>query len=358
MKTESIKIMFSVCLLAAAGCTISKPDIQSGKLQSVGYLNLERIFDSNEFEAEKFGPARWLENGSGYTTLEDSDTQEGGKDIVRYNPETGSREIMVSSTRLVPPDESEPLEIDGYSWSEDGKKLLIFTNTERVWRRNTRGDYWVIDMNSWDLYKLGADAKPSTLMFAKFSPDGYRVAYVCEKNLFVQDLNDCHITQLTTDGSDTIINATSDWVYEEEFGLRDGFRWSPDGNSIAYWQFDTNGVRDFHLINYTDSLYPKITTFQYPKVGETNPACRIGVISSSGGETIWFEVPGDPRNHYIPKMEWVENSQEIVLQQLNRLQNTNKVMTGDARTGRVRTILTECDEAWIDVSNSLKWLDD
>jgi len=350
--------MFSVCLLAAAGCTISKPDIQSGKLQSVGYLNLERIFDSNEFEAEKFGPARWLENGSGYTTLEDSDTQEGGKDIVRYNPETGSREIMVSSTRLVPPDESEPLEIDGYSWSEDGKKLLIFTNTERVWRRNTRGDYWVIDMNSWDLYKLGADAKPSTLMFAKFSPDGYRVAYVCEKNLFVQDLNDCHITQLTTDGSDTIINATSDWVYEEEFGLRDGFRWSPDGNSIAYWQFDTNGVRDFHLINYTDSLYPKITTFQYPKVGETNPACRIGVISSSGGETIWFEVPGDPRNHYIPKMEWVENSQEIVLQQLNRLQNTNKVMTGDARTGRVRTILTECDEAWIDVSNSLKWLDD
>jgi dipeptidyl-peptidase-4 len=340
VKKKSIKLMFSVCLLAAAGCTISRPSDQPGRLprDAAGYLNLERIFDSNEFKPQKFGPARWLENGSGYTTLEDSDTQEGGKDIVRYNPETGSREIIVSSSRLVPPDESEPLEIDGYSWSEDGKKLLVFTNTERVWRRNTRGDYWVLDLTSWELRQLGGDAEPSTLMFAKFSPDGCRVAYVCEKNLFVQDINDYSITQLTSDGSDTIINGTSDWVYEEEFGLRDGFRWSPDGSSIAYWQFNTEGVRDFHLINYTDSLYPKITTFQYPKVGETNPACRIGVISSSGGETLWFEVPGDP--------------------QLNRLQNTNKVMIGDARTGCVRTILTERDEAWLDVHDDLKWLDD
>ena len=354
-------LLFCVMLLAtAAGCTISKPTDRSGRLprDAAGYLNLERIFDSNEFKAEKFGPARWLENGSGYTTLEDSEAETGDKDIVRYDPDTGSREIMVPSTRLIPPGELEPLEIDGYSWSEDGKKLLIFTNTERVWRRNTRGDYWVLDLTSWELRKLGAEAEPSTLMFAKFSPDGCRVAYVCERNLFVQDINDYSITQLTMDGSDTIINGTSDWVYEEEFGLRDGFRFSPDGNSIAYWQFCTEGVRDFSLINYTDSLYPEITTFQYPKVGETNPACRVGVIDSNGGETLWFNVSDDSRNHYIPKMEWAENSEEIVLQQLNRLQNTNKVMLADVRTGCVRTILTERDEAWVDVSDSLKWLDD
>ncbi|MHC4692431.1 MAG: S9 family peptidase [Planctomycetota bacterium] len=346
--------------------------VQAEETTDPSFLTLERIFDSNDFESERFGPACWLEDGSGYTTLEDTEAKqecnepsscdesddEKPKDIVRYDPETGSREIIVSSTRLIPSGESKPLKIKNYSWSEDGKKLLIFTNTKRVWRRNTRGDYWVLDMTSWKLQKLGGEAGPSTLMFAKFSPDGRRVAYVCEKNLYVQNLKNLRIKQLTRDGSDTIINGTSDWVYEEEFRLRDGFRWSPDSKLIAYWQFDTEGVREFHLINYTDSLYPKITTFQYPKVGEMNSACRVGVIKAGGGRTRWLKVPGDSRNHYIPKMEWAENSKEIVIQQLNRLQNINKVMLGDVRTGRVRTILTETDEAWIDMHDDLKWLDD
>jgi len=358
-KLKKIGVCF-VLLVTATSCTTHKGVEKSGRLPSdaaAGELNLERIFSSDEFEPEKFGPARWLKDGSGYTTLEDSNTQEGGKDIVWYEPKTGSREIMVPSTRLIPNSESKPLKIDDYSWSPDGKKLLIFTNTKRVWRRNTRGDYWVLDLRSWELQKLGGDAEPSTLMFAKFSPDGRRVAYVRERNLYVQNLRNLRIKQLTKDGPDTIINGTSDWVYEEEFGLRDGFRWSPDGKSIAYWQFDTEGVREFYLINNTDSLYPKITAFQYPKVGETNSACRVGVISSRGGQTKWLKVPGDPRNHYIPKMEWAANSKKtVVFQHLNRLQNTNEVMLGNIRNGRIRKILTEHDEAWVDVGDNLKWL--
>ncbi|GAH72834.1 unnamed protein product, partial [marine sediment metagenome] len=166
------------------------------------------------------------------------------------------------------------------------------------------------------------------------------------------------ITQLTKDGSSIIINGTFDWVYEEEFSLRDGFRWSPDSQSIAYWQLDTEGVRDFYLINNTDSLYPRIIPIQYPKVGEKNSSCRIGVVSVKGGETRWFRVKGDPRNTYIARMDWAANSKEIVFQRLNRLQNTNQVMLGDARTGRTRTILTERDKAWVDVVNDLQWLDD
>jgi len=369
-------------LVTATSCTVSNLAEQSGRLPSeaqAGYLNLERIFTSKEFEVKKFGPVRWLEDGSGYTTLEDSEApaesnepascsesqDEKPKDIVRYNPETGSREILVPSARLIPEGEStvrcpqaeKPLKIEDYSWSEDGKKVLIFTNTKRVWRKNTRGDYWALDMTSWELQKLGGDAEPSTLMFAKFSPDGHRVAYVRERNLYVQNLDDLQITQLTNDGSDTIINGTSDWVYEEEFSLRDGFRWSPDGKRIAYWQFNTEGVRNFYLINYTDSLYPKITAFKYPKVGEKNSACRVGVICSGGGETRWFNVSDDPRNHYIPKMEWAENSKTIVLQHLNRLQNTNEVILGNVHKGTIRKIFTERDEAWVDVGDHLKWLD-
>ena len=255
MKTESIITgIFIVLLLSAASYTAS----QSPSESDAGYLDLERIISSDEFDSKSYGPIRWLEDGSGYTTLEDSRTpkesddseDEKPKDIVRYDPESGEREIMVPSERLRPTDEPNSLEIDDYSWSPDGKKLLIFTNTKRVWRRNTRGDYWVLDLAGSKLQKLGGDVEPSTLMFAKFSPDGKRVAYVRRKNLYVQNLKDLSIIQLTDDGSDNLINGTSDWVYEEEFGLRDGFRWSPNGKFIAYWQFNTEGVRDFHLINY------------------------------------------------------------------------------------------------------------
>jgi len=335
------------------------------------YLSLERIFTNDEFKVEVFGPARWLEDGSGYTTLEDSPASEESepstdgeeseeekpKDIVRYDPESGERSILVPSKRLTPKGESKPLTIEDYRWSKDGKKLLVFTNTQRVWRRNTRGDYWVLDLTSWDLQKLGGDAEPATMMFTKFSPDGSRIAYVQKRNIYVQNLEDLQILQLTEDGSDTLINGTSDWVYEEEFSLRDGFRWSPNGKHIAYWQFNTEGVKDFHLIDYTKSLYPEISTFKYPKVGETNSACRVGVVRSRGGETRWFKVSDDPRNHYIPRMEWAENSKTIILQRLNRLQNKNDVMSGNIRHGRLRTILTEQDDAWIDVREDMIWLD-
>ncbi len=196
-------------------------------------LTLERIFTGEEFEFESFGPARWLKDGSGYTTVEKSETCEDGKDIVRYDPQTGEREILVSARSLTAPGDCKPLEIDNYIWSADGKKLLVFTNTKRVWRQNTRGDYWVLDLDSGDLKQLGGDAEESTLMFAKFAPTCDRVAYVCKRNVYVQDLKSMRIRQLTRDGSERIVNGTSDWVYEEEFGLRDGFRWSPDGRFMG-----------------------------------------------------------------------------------------------------------------------------
>lgn len=322
-------------------------------------LNLDRIFSSKEFSPERFGPARWLKSGEAYTTLEQSKGKDGGEDIAIYDPKTGRREILVPSKRLMPQGKSAPLKVDNYDWSPDGKLLLIFTDTKRGWRQNTRGDYWIHNLRDWKLWKIGGEAEPSSLMFAKFSPDGNRVAFVNKNNIFVENLKDGRIIQLTSGGSQTVINGTFDWVYEEEFSLRDGFRWSPDGGSIAYWQLDTEGVRNFYLINNTDSLYPRLIPIPYPKAGEINSACRVGVVSSEGGKTLWFEVPGDSRNdYYIARMDWAANSEEVVFQRLNRLQNTNEVILGDVRTGSVHTILTECDEAWVDVGDDLTWLDD
>lgn len=321
-------------------------------------LTLQRIFASRDFFGQRFGPARWLATGEAYTTLELA--VGGGTDIVRYDAASGARTVLVPAARLIPGGASEAIDVEDYSWSPDGKRLLVFTNSQRVWRENTRGDFWVLDLGSWRLRKLGGTAaKPSTLMFAKFSPDGGRVAYVRERDLYVERIDGGApaITRLTRDGSATRINGTFDWVYEEEFSLRDGFRWSPDGRRIAYWQLDVGGVRDFTLIDDTDSLYSFPVPVQYPKAGTTNSAARVGVVSAAGGPTVWLSVPGDPRNNYIARMDWAGESQDVVLQHLNRLQNTLTLYLGDARTGVVKPILVERDSAWVDVVNDLRWLD-
>jgi len=321
-------------------------------------LTLERIFKNHEFRSQEFGPIEWFKEGKYYTTLEPSNDTTGGMDIVQYETDSGKREILVQASLLIPQGEKIPLIISEYSWSADYNMLMIFTNTERVWRYNTRGDYYVLNMITHRLIKLGGEAKPSILMFAKFSPDCKKVAYVREHNIYTEYIDSGKIIQLTYDGSVTIINGTFDWVYEEELDLRDGFRWSPDSKEIAYWQIDASGVSNFYLINDTDSLYSKIIPLQYPKAGTSNSSCKVGVINADGGSTVWMKIQGDPRNNYIARMDWAKNSDEIVLQHLNRLQNKNEVILGSAKTGDVKIILTERDSAWVDITDNLKWLNE
>jgi dipeptidyl-peptidase-4 len=278
--------------------------------------------------------------------------------LVSYDAATNNRSVLIFAEKLIPQGATEPLRINGYEWSTDNLQLLVYTNSKKVWRLNTRGDYWVLDITSGKLTKIGGNAKPSTLMFAKFSPDGKRVGYVSENNLYVENLADGKITQLTNDGSHTLINGTSDWVNEEEFFLRDCWRWSPDSKSIAYWQFNAEGIKDFILVDNTKDLYPVLTQIPYPKAGTTNSAVRIGVVNADGGQTKWMSTPGDLRQHYIVMMDWTDNSNEIVLQHMNRLQNTNQVMIADAKSGTVKTILTEKDEAWIELMMPrMRWIE-
>ena len=326
-------------------------------------LTVERIYASREFRPGSFGPMRWLDDGQAYTTLEQPESGDG-RDLVRYDSESGARAVLVPAARFVPPGADEPLDVESYTWSPDRSKLLIFTKSVEVWRDNTRGDYWVLDLASGRLRKLGGDGPESTLMFAKFSPDGGRVGWVRyeEHNIYVEDLTSGAITRITTDGSRTTINGTFDWVYEEELGLQDGWRWSPDGQAIAYWQLDATGVNDFLLLNETDSIYSKPIPVQYPKAGETNSAARVGVVSASGGPTRWIAVPGDPRNNYIARMDWAppvsgaRGAGELVIQHLNRLQNTLQVMVADVATGQVRTVLTERDDAWVELVDPFTWV--
>ncbi len=342
------RIIFICFLLISVPLLISAQETDSSQ------LTLERIFTRNDFAAKNPGVFRWLKSGDSYTRFQRG---QKGADLMNCNTETGNCEVLIPAEKFIPQGASAPLQVQDYEWSTDSQQLLIYTNSKKVWRLNTRGDYWVLEIASGKLTKLGGDANPSTMMFAKFSPDGKRVGYVRENNLYVQNLSDGKITQLTTDGSRTLINGTSDWVNEEEFDLRNCWRWSPDGKSIAYWQFNAEGIKDFILLNNTTGLYPTLTQIPYPKAGTANAAVRVGVVSADGGQTLWLKVPGDPRNNYITMVDWANNSDEIVLQHLNRLQNTDQLMLADARTGNVRTILTEKDDAWVDIRMpAMRWL--
>jgi dipeptidyl-peptidase 4 len=347
--------MRTACALVSAmfpAVVVAQPPATSSR------LTVQRIFASSEFAARGVGQLRWLDDST-YVALQANPQQNDAAELARFNARTGARDVLVPSTSLTPNGASAPLEVEDYFWSPDHKRLLIFTASERVWRENTRGDYWVLDLASQQLRKLGGDAPTSTLMFAKFSPDGDRVAYVRQNDLYVEDVAGGAITRLTRDGSRTIINGTFDWVYEEELNLRDGFRWSPDGKSIAYWQLDASGVKDYDLINDTDSLYSFVNPVQYPKAGTTNSAGRIGVVAATGGATTWLAIDGDPRNQYLARMDWagLNNSTELLIQRMNRPQNEIDVLLADVRTGTVKTILVERDSAWVDVVNDVRWLD-
>ncbi|HXI29778.1 MAG TPA: S9 family peptidase, partial [Vicinamibacterales bacterium] len=278
-------------------------------------------------------------------------------EIVRYDAKSGARTILVSAAQLTPKGRPAPLDIDDYAWSRDSRRLLVFTNTRKVWRQNTRGDYWVLDLGSGALRQLGGGTPEASLMFAKFSPDGSRAGYVRGNNLYVERIDDGHVVQLTSDGSETTINGTSDWVYEEELGVRDGFRWSPDGTKIAFWNFDTTGIGTFSLINDTDALYPVVTKIPYPKAGTKNSAVRIGVVSADEHHvTRWLDTPGDPRDTYLARMDWLDAG-TVAVQQLNRLQNRNDLLLGDVRSGDVRRIFRDESKTWVDVMDDLRWID-
>ena len=340
-------------IIAAAVATIAP--LHAQKIDRIKALNdqIDRIFSARAYEAPRFGPARWLPDGTAYAIVE---PVSGGYEIARYDAATGARSVLVPASKLVPQGGTVGLNIEDYTWSPDGKRVLIFTNTRKVWRQNTRGDYWVLDISSGTLKKIGGDAPEASLMFAKFSPDGSRVAYVRGNNIYVEQLADGGRVQLTHDGSNTIVNGTSDWVYEEELDLRDGFRWSPDGRRLAYWQFDTSGVGSFALVDNTSGRYPQITMIPYPKVGTTNSSVRVGVVTVDGGDTQWMRAPGDPRENYIARVDWVDST-TVAMQQLNRLQNRNDYILADASRGTVTRAFRDESKAWVDVVDEVRWID-
>ena len=318
-----------------------------------------RIF-SGEFSLRFPRPPDWFGDGQSYLVLEPSAR---GVDVVRYDTATGARrEVLITAAQLTPVGAAAPLEIESLSWSADRRRVLIFTNAHRVWRTDSRGDYWLLDRQAGKLRQLGGDAPAASLMYAAFNPDATAVAYVRRNDLYVEDAVTGTITRLTRDGSDLVINGGSDWVNEEELDLHDCFRWSPDGKRIVFWQFDLHDVGNFSLQYYLGKEREIVTTIPYPETGPypvtmsvpyplagtTNSAVRAGVVEVASGAVSWLPLPGDRRQHYIGRMQWAD-ANTVLIQQLNRLQTVDAYMLADVRTRDVREMWRDTDQAFITI---------
>ena len=343
MVSRSVRPLF---LVVCTAFLCSALPAQVGQTPS---LTVQAIWGSPEFAGDSVVLA-WAPDGKTYTTVEE-DTA-GGTDLYRVDAASGAKQLLVRGRDLVPPGATRPIGIEEYSFSEDGTKLLIFTNSARVWRQNTKGTFFVWDFAARRLTPVSPN--PGYQEFAKFSPDGRLVGFVRNNNIFVTDLATATETALTRDGSDNVINGTSDWVYEEELDLRDAFRWSPDGKRIAFWRLDQTAIAPFYLLNQ-DSLYPALVPVRYPKAGTANSEVKIGIVDVRGGRTSWVDLGAD-KDIYVAAMGFADTSGTLWLTRLNRHQNRLDLMLADPQTGASRVIMTDTDSAWVD-ANKPVWID-
>lgn len=304
----------------------------------------------------------WNADGNSYTTVEDNA-------IVEITLPAMTKTTLVTAEQLAPlglaaKDHSDRPQRRGrysdlnYELSADHQEVLLLTKPIYIYH-DAFYTCWLFNRKTNQLTKLAGDRPASTvlgyplpaayLLNAKLSPDGSQLAYVYNNNIYTEDLNSHTSTQLTTDGSDKLLNGWFDYAYSEELYTIDGFRWSPDSKSIAYWQSDLSHVGTFYMINNTDSIYPKIIAIPFPKVGEPIAEARIGVITVAAKTTRWLNIAGDPATHYLPRMEYSPDGSHIIVQQLNRAQNNSILYLCDPATGEAKPIYNESDDAWIDI---------
>jgi dipeptidyl-peptidase-4 len=339
----ALALALPVAALPSAGAQLADPS----------RLTVERIFASSDFRGGAIPQPAWLRSGSEY--IDARPAKDGGTELVKVDIATGRETVLVRADQLAAQDTR--LDVEELTLSGDEQIALLFHNSVQVWRTNTRGIYHVFDFRTGKLTPVSA--KKGLQMFAKVSPDGRKVAFVRDNNLFVSDIASGREEQLTRDGSENIINGTTDWVYEEELGLKDAFRWSPDSKRIAFWRFDQSEVPAFPIVNETADLYPRIATLRYPKAGQKNSRVKVGVIRLGGATPTstptWLQA-GPDTGQYLARMEWV-TADSLAVQRIPRKQTAVDILMLSATTGRGRTVMTDRDDKYVDVENGdLRWI--
>ncbi|MFD2513862.1 S9 family peptidase [Pontibacter locisalis] len=317
-------------------------------------ITLEDIYRKGTFRSQSVYGVNWMKDGQYYSS-QVPDEQNKVYDIVKYDVTTGKPvSTIIEGENLVPAGSSKPIRFDDYTFSSDEQKVLFSTDTEQIYRRSSKADFYIYDIPTKKLTKLSDGGKQ---MYASFSPDAKRVAFARENNMFVVDLANMKETQITADGKfNSIINGYSDWVYEEEFSFAKGFHWSPDGKKIAFYTFDETNVPEFNMQMWGE-LYPQDNKFKYPKAGEANSKVKVSVYDVASGKIVKMDT-GSEDDVYIPRIKWTNDANLLSIQKMNRLQNTLEILHANATTGSSNVVLKETDKAYIDVTDDLTYLKD
>jgi len=362
----AVPLPVATTLVAAAVLVVATTPLASQAGREAHCLTLERIFESGEFRRDRHDGGRWLPDGNGWLRIEERD---GGIALVRYDAASGAVvDEPLPPESLIPPGAGEPLRIQSWERSDDGSTWLLQTVGGGWWTLSVgqageaAEEERTADQAGGEVVRPGAGrlrnvggAAAATLSGPALSPRGDRVAWVAGGDLWVEDLASNRVVRLTLDGSPSVVNGTTEGVYA---GMnRGGFRWSPDGERIAFVQFDMEGVREFSIVNYTDSLYATVQSVSYVKPGGTLPAARLGVVDADGGEVSWLELPGDPRNRYITGFEWVPGSGDLFVQHLGRPPQDVRLYAIDLVSGgALREVLAEQENTWLDLQ-PVRWVE-
>lgn len=321
--------------------------------QETDELTLEDIFDSQKFAGDSLWQAKWIPETDAFTFLQ-IDTTDSVISIYTHDVTTGEETPFLDGHTLHLPDSDSLLAISGYSWSEDGSKILIRTNQEEIWRRSLKCAVYVYDVNERTIKPVFAGEE--RIANTRVSPDGARVGYVYKNNIYTLDLMSGETAQWTTDGSEVVLNGKFDWVYEEELGITQGWEWSPDSRKISFWRLDQSPEPEFSWLDY-NPLHQKLTTIRYPKPGEPNALVKIGVVDLATGKMTWMDL-GEETDIYIPRIKWTEDPNFLSIQRLNRRQNRLELLLADIRTGKTEILLAETDSCWVRVHHNLFFLED
>ncbi len=313
-------------------------------------IEFNHLFDGT-FSPAGIQNIDWMQDGRYYTALV---RKLDNAELRKYDITTGDYEVLITSSGLKAEGRNTPIRIQDYQFSADETKLLIKTDIESIWRRSTKENYYVHNLETGETRKLTSTKEKQ--QYAQFSPKGDKVAFVRNNNLFLTDLATGEEKAITTDGAfNEIINGATDWVYEEEFGFAKAWYWSPDGQKIAFYRFDETEVKEFFMTQWGE-LYPKQIRFKYPKAGEKNSVVKIGVYDLETGKITWMDI-GAEADQYIPRINWTRDSNILAIRRMNRLQNRQDLMLADVSSGETEIIKTETSDAWVDVNDNLVFLE-
>jgi dipeptidyl-peptidase-4 len=311
-------------------------------------ISLDDIWKNGTFSVKNVPGFNALQDGKRYSRLEDG---VAGQEINIYELANGKKVKTIFRDSI----RNEEHTVTDYAFSGDEQKLLLFTQSEAIYRRSTLYKVWVYDLKTGSRQLLDE----AMVLHATFNPAGNKVAFVKNNNLYIKDLATGALTAVTTDGQkNAVINGNCDWVYEEEFSFSKAFDWSPDGNYIAYYRFDESKVKEFTISYYEkEDNYPRIYTYKYPKAGEDNSVVSIHVYDVRNKSNKNADI-GSVNDQYIPRIRWTRQASQLCIYRFNRLQNKLELLLSDAATGGSKVIYSEENPYYIDINDNLTFLPD